>query len=576
MSKQLYMQTKPTSVQKPSFSPAHRGRLQRVSSPNSVLTIPVLGQDFSKVHVHPAMPGMIQTKLTVNRPGDRYEQEADQVAEQVMRMPVTQQGIGASGQSHGIPVQRCCSECEEEVHRQPMEEEEEEEESLQAKKIPGQTPKVTSDLHERINSIRGGGQPLLASTRAFMEPRFGHDFSQVRIHTDVQAAETAQALHAKAYTMGREIVFRAGQYAPGTEEGRRLLAHELTHVVQQTSSRSKPVEISSRHRPHESEAEKFTSSTSRDRATNFGSNLSSPLLQRKEESFKLSEPTELKLPSRQQSTLLPSDERPINIGVEGITQSFVKQMLAEEEKPVRQWLEKNTDRLRFLSRDNVINQIKSKVPQAEKLADNRIQSIVLEWAILHDTFAAKAKEEPTRIKEDRTRRRSDLYSRFSKILATALSVPFTGVDIKPSPSTDKPSPPSTAFNISVLGLASELKVGQLGAESKIFFDRTIEFDVSYGDMKFSVELSLKENKWKLSLSYPKDPTPYLNELPKIFSEGEKSLRSIASNPENFIDKVKEAKENLKNIMEAMFKNIAIIVKKEGSTGVMLEWTVIRF
>ncbi len=66
-----------------------------------------------------------------------------------------------------------------------------------------------------------------------MEPRFGHDFSQVRIHTDERAAETARAVNALAYTVGRDVVFGAGQYAPQTDEGRRLLAHELTHVVQQ-------------------------------------------------------------------------------------------------------------------------------------------------------------------------------------------------------------------------------------------------------------------------------------------------------------------------------------------------------
>src|SRR2546425_5290586 len=77
------------------------------------------------------------------------------------------------------------------------------------------------------------GQPLDAGTRAFMEPRFRQDFSQVRVHTDAKAAESARAVNALAYTIGRDVVFGAGQYAPGTDEGRKLLAHELTHVVQQ-------------------------------------------------------------------------------------------------------------------------------------------------------------------------------------------------------------------------------------------------------------------------------------------------------------------------------------------------------
>ena len=81
--------------------------------------------------------------------------------------------------------------------------------------------------------LRSPGQPLDESTRAFFEPRFGHDFSKVRLHTGSRAAESANAVQARAYTAGREIVFGADQYQPGTAAGSALLAHELTHVVQQ-------------------------------------------------------------------------------------------------------------------------------------------------------------------------------------------------------------------------------------------------------------------------------------------------------------------------------------------------------
>ncbi len=83
--------------------------------------------------------------------------------------------------------------------------------------------------------LRSPGQPLDAQTRAFFEPRFGHDFSQVRVHTDARAAESSQAVNALAYTVGRQVVFGAGQYAPETSAGQKLLAHELTHVVQQNT-----------------------------------------------------------------------------------------------------------------------------------------------------------------------------------------------------------------------------------------------------------------------------------------------------------------------------------------------------
>ncbi|SRR5579883_20627 len=97
----------------------------------------------------------------------------------------------------------------------------------------GPTNGVPSIVHDVLSSP---GQPLDAGTRAFMEPRFGFDFSRVRVHTDARAAESAQAVNALAYTVGHNVVFGTGQYAPGTNEGRGLLAHELTHVVQQNQA----------------------------------------------------------------------------------------------------------------------------------------------------------------------------------------------------------------------------------------------------------------------------------------------------------------------------------------------------
>ncbi len=88
-------------------------------------------------------------------------------------------------------------------------------------------------VHDVLSSP---GQMLDAGTRAFMEPRFGHDFSNVRVHTDTKAVESARAVNALAYTVGRNVVFGTGQYSPGTGEGKRLMAHELTHVVQQSQN----------------------------------------------------------------------------------------------------------------------------------------------------------------------------------------------------------------------------------------------------------------------------------------------------------------------------------------------------
>lgn len=117
-----------------------------------------------------------------------------------------------------------------------------------------------------VNAVlRSPGQPLDAETRAFMEPRFRRDFSGVRVHTDAQAAESAWAVSALAYTVERDIVFGAGQYAPGTTQGRRLLAHELAHVVQQGDfdhSDYAPTRIASPDSIGEQEASAFEHTTS--------------------------------------------------------------------------------------------------------------------------------------------------------------------------------------------------------------------------------------------------------------------------------------------------------------------------
>ena len=96
---------------------------------------------------------------------------------------------------------------------------------------------IPSIVHDVLNSP---GQPLDAETRAFMEPRFGHDFGHVRVHTDAQAADSAHAVHAHAYTVGQNVVFSESNYAPSTLAGRKLLAHELAHTIQQRNARGAP------------------------------------------------------------------------------------------------------------------------------------------------------------------------------------------------------------------------------------------------------------------------------------------------------------------------------------------------
>src|SRR5262249_35622196 len=153
---------------------------------------------------------------------DPLEHEADRVVEQVMRMPSPESALTSAAPQ----VRRKCAECEEEVKLYKK--------GATAEAAVGEAP---ASVHE---VLRSPGQPLDPATRGFMEPRFGRDFSGVRVHTDSAAAQSARDVNAHAYTVGHNIVFGGGQFSPETDEGRRLLAHELTHVLQQAGGPPPP------------------------------------------------------------------------------------------------------------------------------------------------------------------------------------------------------------------------------------------------------------------------------------------------------------------------------------------------
>jgi hypothetical protein len=183
-----------------------------------------LTHNFGRIPVYStATPVRIQSKLTVNTPGDIYEREADQVAAEVLRAP--QAGVQRACACGGT-----CPKCSANGHDQASVQ-------RQSTHVPANAPDPSVSGEAPIYDVlRTPGQPLDAATRGFMEPRFGHDFGRVRVHVDGQAAVSASALGARAYTLGNRIVFGAGSYAPATEAGRSLIAHELTHVLQQGST----------------------------------------------------------------------------------------------------------------------------------------------------------------------------------------------------------------------------------------------------------------------------------------------------------------------------------------------------
>lgn len=163
----------------------------------------------------------IQAKLTVGAPDDPYEKEADAMAEQVMRMPEPF-------------LQRKCAHCEEEERAQRS--------PLPVSLTPfvqtkGENVATVSDgVASSIQSSRGSGSAIDSNTQSFMSSRMGSDFGDVKIHTDRQSEQLNQNLSAKAFTVGNDIYFNHGQYQPQSSGGKQLLAHELTHVMQQKSN----------------------------------------------------------------------------------------------------------------------------------------------------------------------------------------------------------------------------------------------------------------------------------------------------------------------------------------------------
>ncbi len=166
-----------------------------------------------------------QAKLTVGSANDPLEHEADAVADRVMRMP--EQSF----------VQRKCASCEEEdkVQRKSL--------TSFIQKTGIQGGFAASDaISNKINASKGGGSSMDSHTQSFMQNRFGADFSDVKIHTGGDAIQMNRDLNAKAFTVGNDIYFNEGRYSPNSDSGKHLLAHELTHTVQQSANSNLPVQ----------------------------------------------------------------------------------------------------------------------------------------------------------------------------------------------------------------------------------------------------------------------------------------------------------------------------------------------
>ncbi len=186
---------------------------------------------------------ILQAKLKIGQPGDKYERQADAMADRIMRM-----GAGEKMQMQPLEEE------EEMMQMQPIEEEEElqmkceecqndsmvqklpedEEEIVQAKPMnSSQSNHVSQHFQSQINNSRGTGTPMDKQTSSFMENMFGTDFSNINIHTNNSSVQLNNQLNSQAFTVGNDVYFNSGKYNPSNNDGKRLLAHELTHTIQQ-------------------------------------------------------------------------------------------------------------------------------------------------------------------------------------------------------------------------------------------------------------------------------------------------------------------------------------------------------
>lgn len=208
---------------------------------------PRLVRDFSSIRASHSTSRTAQSGLKINLPGDKYEQEADSLADKVMSMP-----------DPGKHIRKKCDECDEpDTGSQPgisqvskvspliqrrisnvQIDDERIRREMERIGIPtGMSPQTLSF----IDALGSSGQPLPESLRRFFEPRFGVDLGRVRLHTGGATSQLARVVNAKAFTIGRDIVLGAGESSLDTDEGKKLLAHELVHTIQQDGEPKQPV-----------------------------------------------------------------------------------------------------------------------------------------------------------------------------------------------------------------------------------------------------------------------------------------------------------------------------------------------
>lgn len=204
---------------------------------------------LQRTHGNRAVARLLQTKLTVGPVGDTYEQEADRIANRVVNTPMPAGDTPAQRQpeEEGLQAKPLADTITPIAQRQPEEEElqtkpvqrqpEEEELQMSPQGASAAGGPVSASVEDAIQRAKGGGRPLVEGLRSKMEAGFGADFSGVRVHDDSRSDGLNRSLSARAFTTGKDIFFKQGEYDPNSNEGQELIAHELTHVVQQTGAK---------------------------------------------------------------------------------------------------------------------------------------------------------------------------------------------------------------------------------------------------------------------------------------------------------------------------------------------------
>ncbi len=184
-------------------------------------------------------PTIVQKKLKIGDANDTYEVEADRIADEVVGM--SNSHVGSVKQT-GSLLQRKCSACSQKDEIQKKSVADSITPLIQKKGVGTEGGVASKALTQQIHGSKGGGHNMDRGTQNFMESRFGADFSNIRIHTGQQAIQMSRDLNARAFTVGNDVYFNAGQYNPSSTSGKHLLAHELTHTIQQGGIQRKMIQ----------------------------------------------------------------------------------------------------------------------------------------------------------------------------------------------------------------------------------------------------------------------------------------------------------------------------------------------